>query len=101
MPLILEKNSTNIHEINISSIRETWKEDEVELPIPTLHAISFAELRIIRWSFLPILIATGILIEIRCQNKMISGTFHSINLMLCTFLGGYFLMGCLAPFIPL
>lgn len=101
IPSILEKKSDNINEINIASIRDSWQEGKASLPIPTVHAIFFTEHRFIRWFFLSISIIAGVLIEMRCKNKIFSGTYHSVHLMFFTFLGAYLLIGCLAPFIPL
>ena len=98
-PVILRDSSHE--EIPIHTIRDTWQEDYLLLPAPTKFAITFADHNIIRIIMLSVLIFAGVLFEVICRNKMITGTYHSVSLLLCIMLGAYLFLACIVPYIPL
>ena len=98
-PVILRDSSHE--EIPIHTIRDTWQEDHLLLPAPTKFAITFADHNIIRIIIFILFIVVGVLFEVLCKNKMITGTYHSVYLLLCVILGTYFFLACIVPYIPL
>ncbi len=99
LPLIL-KNTTN-DEIKINTIRTLWEESHFVLPIPTHYAIYFTDNISLRITLLILFILIGSLIELFLNNKKISGTYHSICLLIFITTGAFFLTACLLPFMPL
>lgn len=98
-PMVLE--NTSHEEIAIHTIRDTWQDNQLLLPAPTKFAVTFADHNIIRIIMLSVLIFAGVLFEVICRNKMITGTYHSVSLLLCIMLGAYLFLACIVPYIPL
>ena len=98
-PMILEDKSQE--EIALHTLRDTWEENYLSLPTPTKLAITFTDHNVIRTIVFSVFIIAGVLVEVLCKNKMITGTYHSVFLMLCIIIGTFFLLACLLPYIPL
>jgi hypothetical protein len=101
LPMLLAQNAETGDAVAQTSIRDMWPEDQTSFPVPTVMAIAFTDHRVLRGSLFFVFVLGGILIETRCPNKKTTGTFHALHLLLSTLWGAYFLLGCLAPFIPL
>jgi hypothetical protein len=82
-------------------VRYLWGEDGFALPTPTANAVSFTDHKRVRIILFLLFLIAGILVEKRCQNKILTGTFHSVYLILCVIIGFYFLLACILPFIPM
>jgi len=99
LPLLL-KNTAN-DDIRINTIRVLWEKNHFVLPIPTNYAIYFTDNTTLRIIILILFIIIGCFIEFFLNNKKISGTYHSVCLILLIITGTLFLIACLLPFIPL
>jgi len=99
LPLILKETEND--GIKINNIRKLWEESHLILPVPTHYAINFTDNAILRMILLIIFIIIGSFIEFSLNNKKISGTYHSICLLIFITTGAFFLIACLLPFMPL
>ena len=102
-PMVLEKDTGD--DIKISTLRDSLgnadKELQMELPRPTQHALYFADHKNYRIIAFLLFLIIGVVVEIFCPSKMVSGTYHSIFLATGVATGCYFLLACILPFIPL
>ena len=99
LPLILRDTSND--DININNIRALWEKNQLELPVPTHYAIYFTDNATIRIILLILFITIGCFVEFFLSNKKISGSYHSVCLVIFITTGALFLISCLLPFIPL
>ncbi len=99
LPLLLRDTAND--DINIKTIRTLWEESHLVLPVPTYYAIYFTDNTTLRIIILILFIIIGFFIEFFLKNKKISGTYHSVCLVIFMTTGTLFLIGCLLPFIPL
>ena len=99
LPLILKLTTTD--EVKINTIRALWEASHLDLPVLTHYAIYFTDNMNLRIMLLILFILIGSLIEIFINNKKISGTYHSVCLLIFITTGAFFLIACLLPFMPL
>lgn len=99
IPMLLERHSNE--GIVVHTIRDTWGEGRLLLPTPTVYAVYFADHRLMRVIVFIIFVAAGVLVEMLCGNKKISGTFHAACLLLSVMLGAFLLLACILPYVPL
>ena len=99
LPLILKDTAND--EIKMNTIRILWKESHLVLPVPTHYAIYFTDNTILRIIILILFLIVGLFMEFFLNNKKISGTYHSVCLLIFIKTGAFFLIACLLPFMPL
>ncbi|MBW2046519.1 MAG: hypothetical protein JRI96_16840 [Deltaproteobacteria bacterium] len=99
LPLILK--NTGGGDLKINTIRSLWEVNHVLLPIPTRYAIYFADNMHLRFFLFILFFTAGGMLELFSGNKMLSGTCHSVCLLVFITAGGLFLTACLLPFMPL
>jgi len=99
LPLILKDTAND--EIKMNTIRTLWEESHLVLPVPTHYAISFTDNTILRIIILILFLIVGLFMEFFLKNKKISGTYHSVCLLIFITTGAFFLIACLLPFMPL
>ena len=99
LPLILRDTVND--DINIKTIRALWEDSHLVLPVPTHYAIYFTDNITLRIIILILFVIIGCFMEFVFKNKKISGTYHSVCLVIFIITGTLFLISCLLPFIPL
>lgn len=97
-PMFLEDTSNE--EIALCTLRDTWDEENLLLPVPTKFAITFADHKATRIVIFSLFIIAGVLFEVLCRNKTVTGTYHSVFLLLCIMLGAYLFIACILPCMP-
>ena len=99
LPMILKDNSNE--EFKTYTLRNSWEENKLALPTPTKYAILYSDQKIIRFTIFTLFAAAGVLLEIQCKNKVITGTYHLFYLLLGIIISGSFLLACILPSIPI
>jgi hypothetical protein len=100
-PTVLEKGGDSSDDIEITTMRSMWDENKLALPTPTQYAVSFTDHGNFRIALFFFFLAAGLLLEILCKNRIMTGTYHSVYLLTCIMIGSFFFTACLLPFMPL
>lgn len=97
-PIALEKTSGD--EIAMPTIRHTLEASGRLLPIPTKYAMIFADHKAARIVIFGLFAVAGVLLERSGRSKAVTGTYHSVCLILFIMMGAFFSLGCILPYIP-
>ena len=99
LPIILSDDSNA--ELKTYTFRNALDENGLSLPTPTKYAVLFSDHNVIRFTIFILFAVAGVLLEIQCKNKKITGTYHLVYLLLGIMICGLFLFACILPSIPL
>lgn len=99
LPTLLNDNSNDdlIH----CNIRMVIEKSGNSLPTPTIIALRFADIGIIRILILFLFLASVLFFEIRYKKGKAKDIYYLIFSIFCLTIGFMFIIACLLPFIPL
>ncbi len=99
IPMILEESCKN--GFCIATLRGNFLEMGQVLPSLTKSAIYFTDIRAIRYSLFILFSISGVLIDVFLENKILTGTYHSVSLIIWIIVIIFFLLSCIFPLMPL